>query len=129
MLRGKMINYSASLNNFRYIGSVQYFQSDKVTMNFQIWEPQLEMRYIPPSTAIVTLMFNNQDGTTFTKTGSFIDSGDRSLVQVLLSTSDTSQLLDGNVTFTLDLLGDGTQVLRGIIFQALQQCITNIPIL
>lgn len=128
MLLGKMINNAASLNDFRSIGSVCYVLGDKVTMNFQLFDEQLKLRYVPPSTAIITVTFNNMDGTTFTQVGSFIDPLDQSLITVPLTAIQTAQLLGGNVTFTVDVLGDATQILRGMIFSALNQVITNLPI-
>jgi hypothetical protein len=128
MILGKMINNAASLNSFSYIGSVDYVLGDAVTINFQLFDPQTKMRFIPPSTAITTVTFNNMDGSSFMATGTFINALDQSLIAVSLPTTSTGQLLDGNVIFTVDLLGDGTQIVRGIIYSALHQVITNIPI-
>ena len=129
MILGKMINNAASLNNFSYIGSVDYVLGDVITMNFQLFDPQLKMRFVPPSTAIVTVTFNNMDGSSFTQVGSFINALDQSLITVPLSAVQTAQLLDGNVTFTVDLLGDQTQIVRGMIYSALHQVITNLSIM
>jgi hypothetical protein len=129
MILGKLINSAASLNNYQNIGTVCYVIGDAILLNFQLWDPQLKIRFVPPSTAITTLTFLNQDGTTFTKVGTFISALDQSLITVSLLTTDTSQLLDGNVTFTVDLLGDGTEIVRGMIYSAISQVITNIPLM
>jgi hypothetical protein len=129
MILGKMINSAASLNSFNYIGSVDYVLGDAITLNFQLFDPQTKMRFIPPSTAIVKVTFNNMDTSQFSETGSFINALDQSLITVDLPGTSTIQLLDGNLTFTVDLLGDGTEIVRGIIYSALHQVITNISIL
>lgn len=127
MLRGKLINDAASLNNFNYISAIEYMIGGTgATLNFQILDPQTGMRFIPPSTAVVKVTFNNQDSTTFEKTGSFISALDQSLIAVTLTQSDLAQLLDGNLNFTVDLLGDATQVLNGIIFGALKQIVISV---
>ena len=128
MIHGKMINSAASLNSFQYIGSVEYVLGDDITLNFQLHDPQTKMRFIPPSTAVVTVSFNNMDGSSFVETGAFINALDQSLITVSIPGVDSSELLDGNLTFKVDLLGDGTEIVRGIIFSALHQIITNIPI-
>ena len=127
MLIGKMINNAASLNNFHNIGSVDYVLGDAVTFNFQLFDPQMKMRYVAPSTAIVKVTLNNMDGSSFIVTGSFLDALDQSLITVSIPSTSTGELLDGNLVFTVDVLGDGTQILRGIIYSALHQVITNIP--
>lgn len=101
---------------------------DSITLNFQLFDQQQGIRFVPPSTAIVKVTFNNQDGTTLVKTGTFIDALDQSLISVDLLSADTAQLLGGNLTFTVDLLGDGTEIINGVIFGALQQIIICIPI-
>lgn len=127
MLLGKMINSAASLNNFHDIGSIDYVLADQITLNFQLYDPQMKQRYVAPSTAIVTATFNNMDGSSFTQVGTFLNALDQSLITVALSRTQTSQLLGGNVVFTVDVLGDGTQIIRGIIYSALHQVITNLP--
>ena len=100
-----------------------------LTLNFQLHDQQLNLRYVPPATAVVKVTFNNADGTTFQKTGSFIDPLDQSLIKVQLVQADMAQLLDGNLNFTVDVLGDGSNVINGIIYCALQQIIQSVSIM
>lgn len=121
MLTAKVLNNQASLNNFKEINGIDFMLGNSFILNFRLIDPQYCDRYVPPSTAIVKLTFNNMDTTTFTKTATFTDVGDRSLMSVSLLTGDTSQLLGGNIPFTVDVLGDGSQILYGIIYTAIRK--------
>jgi hypothetical protein len=128
MIRGKMINAAASLNNYQHIGSVEYMLGDAFVLNFQLWDPELKIRFVPPATAIVKVTLNNQDSTTNVKTATFIDPLDLSLNSIAITAADSAQLLDGNLNFSVDLLGDGTKIVNGLIFAALQQIIISTAI-
>ena len=125
MLNAKILNSQASLNNFNVLGSLDFMLGDAFTMAFRLFDPQLKDRFVPPNTAIVTLTFNNLDTTTFTKVATVIDALDNSMLKVALSSTDTAQLLGGNVKFTVDLLGDGTQILNGLMYNPLRKVITD----
>lgn len=128
MLSGKILNSNASLNDFKEVRGVDFSINDSFSLVFRIIDPELEDRFVPPDTAIVTITFNNFDGTTFTKSGPVsgigsiaIDPGDKSMIKVSLAPSDTSQMFGGNLTYTIDLLGDQTEILYGILYNALNK--------
>lgn len=125
MLTAKILNTQASLNNFKLIGSLDFMLGDAFRMAFRILDPQLGDRFVTPSTAIVTLTFNNADNTTFQKIAVNIDPLDRSMFYVDLASVDTAQLLGGNVSFSVDLLGDQTQLVSGIIYNPLRRIVTD----
>jgi hypothetical protein len=121
MLSGKVLNTAATLNNFKEVKGQDFMLNDAFTLVFRIIDPQLGDRYIPPSTAIITLIFSNFDTTSFVEVATPVDVNDRSMQSVSLATTDTAQLYGGNIPFTVDLLGDGTHILYGVIPNALRK--------
>jgi hypothetical protein len=121
MRTAKLLNSSASVNQFRYIDTVDFVIGTKLTINFRMFDSQLKERHVPASGAIVTLTFNKADGTTFDATSTVLDSGDRSMRTVVLTTSQTADLLGGNVILTYDILGDGTEIEKSLIQGALSR--------
>lgn len=119
MIKAKVLNSDAVLNNYKEIGSLEFINGEQKTLNIQLFETELNLRYVPPTTCVVTLLFNKSDGTTLSKTASVLDSGDRSLRTVSLSESETTTLIGGNVQISLDILGDATEIRKGIILNAL----------
>jgi hypothetical protein len=100
MLTGKVINSSATLNDFHEIASIEFLSGESKTFKFILFNTQLNIRYVPASGATINVVFNNSDGTQLTKAGS-LNTDDRSIVTVSLSTSETEDLIGGNVSFTL----------------------------
>lgn len=122
VLSAIVINPDATLNNFvpDPEGSVQFIPAGTVQFALQLMDPTKGIRYVPPSTAIITFTFNNADFTSFMQTSSFIDAGDRSLISISLSSMQTSNMIGGNLTFVVDVLGDGTELINGILYSGLQ---------
>lgn len=130
MLSALLINPEATLNNYYPQASIDFLPGTSVAAAFQLTQPSKStpaapwpqgIRYVPPSTAVITFTLNNADGTTFTVTGAFVDAGDRSLVTMAITAAQTVNLLSGSIQFSLDLLGDGTEVLGGLIMDVLHR--------
>lgn len=126
MLTAKILNSQASLNNFKEIGSLEFIIGEEVKLVFRLFDPQFDLRHIPDAAAIVKLTFNKlSDFTTFEKTATVLDSGDRSIQYVTLTDLETADLIGGNVLFEVDVLGDGSQIQKGIIYNALSKVIQD----
>jgi hypothetical protein len=125
MLIARPINSDALLNHFEYIEDQEFVPGENRTLAWQLWNDELDMRYIPPATAVVKLTFNLVDGTTLQKTATFIDPLDRSLITVVLAQSETVDLMSGNVTLSVDVLGDQTNLKLGVIFNGLRRLDTT----
>lgn len=126
LLTAKVINPDASLNNFTYYSSAKFIPNSTFTFAVQLFDADKKMRYIPPSTAVITFTFNNSDFTTFTQAATFIDPGDRSLLLVSLSSTQTALLVGGNLTFVVDVLGNGTDLINGVSYNTLSYIDTTI---
>lgn len=125
MLIAKVLNNAASLNNFKEIASLEFVIGEELNLVFRLHDPQVNLRHVPPATAIVNVTFNKTDGTTLEKTASFLDSGDRSMLTVSLTEAETEEILGGNLTFEVDVLGDGTEIIKGLISNALSKIILD----
>lgn len=130
MLSGILINPEATLNNYYPQASIDFLPGTAIQAAFQLTQPSKSyspapwpqgIRFVCPSTAVVTFTLNNADGTTFTVTGAFIDAGDRSLISMSLTAAQTVNLLSGSIQFSIDLLGDGTKIVGGVIQNALHR--------
>jgi len=127
ILSANIINHDALLNNFSIQGpSISFFPASTVNFSLQLMDPIKNIRYVPPSTAAITFTFNNSDFTTFTQTSTFIDIGDRSLININLTPTQTALMVGGNLLFTVDVLGDGTQIINGLIYNGLSYVDTSI---
>jgi len=127
MFSAEILNSDATLNNFIVLGGKDFIPGGQLNLVLRIINTELNIRYVPPVTAILTFTFNALDGSTFTKTGADITqfADDRSIVSMVLEESETEELQDGNITFEIDLLGDGTEIQKGVIQNALARIITG----
>lgn len=127
MLTAKLLNSHASLNEFKYLDTLEFMVGSPLRMAFRLYDTQHSERHVPADTAIVKVTFNLTDGETLEKTASFIDDGDRSMLVVELTGTETENLMGGNVTFTLDDAGDGSAIVKGWIQLALSKISTSSP--
>lgn len=125
MLTGNILNSTATLNNFTLITTKTFIPGDQFKLVIQLFDSELDLRYIPPSTTLHTFVFNNVDGSTLTKVDAdmTVFADDRSLISINISAVESMTLQGGNFTFFLDLLGDGTQISKGIVQLGLSRLI------
>lgn len=89
-----MLNSDAMLNNFFSIGTATFYKGKPITLVMRILQPQKSnLRYVLDSGATLSVTLNKSDGTTITKTPTFLDAGDRSLVKLELDSTDTELLI------------------------------------
>jgi hypothetical protein len=120
-LTGKLLNSDATLNFFKEVGSVDFIPGANLSLVIQIFNPEAGIRYVLPSTAVVTFEFQQNSEESLEKTATYLDARDRSLVVVALTQAESENLTGGNLTFTVDLLGDATQIAKGYIQNALRR--------
>lgn len=125
MLTAKILNSTASLNEFKYLDTLEFMVGSGFRFGFRLFDSQLGERHVPPDTAIVKVTFNKTDGTTLEKTATVIDAGDRSMLYVDITDVETEDLLGGNILFSVDSLGDGTKISKGWIQLALSKVSTS----
>jgi len=119
-LTGKMLNSEAELNSFKEVGSVDFMPGANLKIVFMLFNPQEGIRYVPGAAAEVKVTLPTANGE-LEKDASFLDAGDRSLIELELSQAETEELTGGNLTFIVDELGDGSVITKGYIQLALRR--------
>jgi hypothetical protein len=127
MFTAQVISSNVTINDFDVIGTLSFIPGAQIVFAIrlqQIQRPDL-LRYIPPSTALLSVTFQNIDGSQLTKTMTSL-TDDRSIWTGTLLSTDTANLASGNCVLSLDLLGDGSNIDKGYIQAALTLIITDI---
>ena len=78
---------------------------------------------MPGAASIITFTFNDTNGNTISKVSSAVDSGDRSMRKMTFSEAESALLLGGGFSFEVDVLGDGTEIKKGLVQNALSKVI------
>lgn len=115
MLKIKLINSEASLNDYFHIESIEFVPGEDVTVAFQLFDAQRNIRYVPPSAAELTVTLINTTGDEFNKTAAIIDAADRSMWKFSLTQVESETLAGQNIEFSLDVNGDATKILKAVI--------------
>lgn len=121
MLKAKLINSEATLNNFFHVGTVEFIPGENVTICLQISLAEKGIRYIPPVAAEMTLTLLDKDGVEIVKTASVIDADDRSMWTISLSQAESEVLQGQNIEGELDVNGDGTLIHKFLLTNVVQR--------
>lgn len=109
MLKVKLINEQATLNNYSFKETKEYVPGLPLNVKFQILDVDANLRLIPGTTAKLNATFQHKDGTEFSVAGSMIfNPDDRSMWLVALSATQTSDLVGSNFQIELDFNGSST---------------------
>ena len=122
MITAKILNSDATLNNFKEIGSLDFVPGSEVKLVIRLWDTQLDLRRIPAAAAVVKIFLNKTDGTTLEKTMTPL-ADDRSIMSTTLDETETEELLGGNFTIEEDVLGDGTQIKKGMVQNGIRRIV------
>lgn len=127
MLAASVINSDFTLNAFQVLGALEFIPGEAITLALQLYQPQRSdhLRYVAPSTAMLDIYLPNKDGTILEKAATVL-AADKSIWSVDLTALETADLSGGNFTFDLDLLGDGTKILKGFVQNGLSIIITGV---
>lgn len=120
VLGAKILNSDASLNDFFEISSLDFVPGSQADLVIRLTDLQRGQRYVAPIGALLSITVNKTDGSTLTKSASPLDALDRSMWKVTLSSADTTDLLGGNFQFSLDVLGDQTKIISGLVNNGLR---------
>lgn len=89
----KIINKDAQLNNFFEVGSARFVPGFPVKINMRLFNSELKLRHVPSAAATFAITLKNSDGTTISKVPTALDAGDRSLLTMDLTGTETSLLI------------------------------------
>jgi hypothetical protein len=115
MIKAKLLNSEASLNDFFHLDALDFVPGTNVTIALQIFLVQKDIRYVPPVAATLTGKFIKSDGTELEKTFAVIDADDRSMWKVALTAAETEDLAGQNIELTLDVNGDATVIYKTLM--------------
>lgn len=121
MISAKILNSDAVLNNYIFLTSIEYVPGETVILNTKIYNPQLDIRFIPNNAATMTMTFKNSDGTDLIKSATKISADDKSMWTTTLSASETENLASSNIQIDLDTLGDTTIIYKTVIRNGLSK--------
>lgn len=115
MLKAKLLNSEASLNDYIEVNAINFIPGENVTVAVHLYDAERGIRYIPPLAATLTMTFIDKDSAEILKDAAVIDADDRSMWSVDLSQSETEVLAGQNIILELDVNGDGTVILKALI--------------
>lgn len=126
MLSADILNSDFQLNSFDVIGALSFIAGEETILAMRIKQPQRkdQLRYVATSTAVLTITLTNKDNTTQDIEMDPL-TGDYSIWSTTLTAEITAAIAGGNFTFTLDLLGDGTKLLKGFVQNGLSLIVTG----
>lgn len=120
MITANVLNTAATLNSFKVINAVDFYPTSPLKLVLQIENTEEGIRFIPPNTAIVSMLVSQTDASDLAIVGTpFTD--DRSIVTFQLTGNQTENLIGGNILLQIDMLGDGTDILVGLVQNVLQK--------
>ena len=122
MLTCQILNSDATLNNFIDIGSKEFIPGEEFILVVRGINKELDLRYIPLSTTVATCTLLDIDGNTISKVATLM-TDDRSIMSIAITEAESDTLASGTITFSLDELGDGTKITKGIAEGALVRSI------
>lgn len=109
MLKIKLINEQATLNNFHYVEVKEYVAGQPLSIKVQITDSETKQRLIPDTSARMNAIFQKRDGTELKKAGTMLfNPDDRSMWKIDLTAAETLDIVGGNVKFELDFNGSAT---------------------
>lgn len=124
MLTANVLNSDATLNDFEEIGSVQFIPGEQITLVLQLINPQLNLRFVPLAGSIITLILNNADGTVLNPAMTMM-TDDRSIISGVITSTQSANLIGGNIQFKVDNGGTGSDIILGWCQNGLQQITPN----
>ncbi len=126
MLSGDILNSEASLNNHFKLGTKEFFPGDEFTIVIRIMDKEQEIRYVPDADVVLTVIFNNLDGTELEIEDADITvfENDRSIISIDISEAQSLNLAGGSFTFVL--VEDGVTK-KGLVKSGLSRYLIGLP--
>jgi len=114
----RALNEDATLNNWQDMGSsVRIVRGADAKLILQLMQVDRKIRYIPDIAAVITVDLLKTDGTTLSKTATFPFADDRSIIQFVLTDTETADLISQNLVVEV-VEGSNTSI--AILQQGLQ---------
>lgn len=110
MLKIKLLNEQATLNNFVLLDTKEYIPGLPLKIKFQISDSETLQRLIPGVSAKLNATFQIRDGSELVIAGTMLfNPDDRSMWQVALTALQSEDIVGSNFQVDLDFTGDSTE--------------------
>lgn len=118
ILTMRVLNSDAELNHFEEFDSAPFIPGSALTLVLRLMQTERPLRYVPDAAATVNVNFLKSDGTTLVKAATFLDTADRSIIVVQLTSVETQTLIGQNLT--ADITEPGPVVSKAFLQYALK---------
>lgn len=108
MLKIKLINEQATLNNFSFVEIKEYTPGNPFKLQIQLQDSETKQRLIPNAGANLNAIFQKSDGTELTVAAVGLFADDRSMWKVELNAAQATSIIGSNVKFELDFNGSAS---------------------
>lgn len=106
MLKIKLINEQATLNNFSFVENKEYLVGQPLSILIQVQDSETKQRLIPATNANLSATFQKRDGTEMVIAGTMLFSpDDRSMWKIDLNSTQVGDLVGSNFRVDLDFNG------------------------
>lgn len=106
MLKIKLINEQATLNNFSFVEVKEYIAGQPMSLKIQIQDSETKQRLIPAANANMIATFQKRDGTELQVAATMLfNPDDRSMWKIELTGPQTLDIVGSNVRIDLDFNG------------------------
>ncbi len=108
MLKIKLLNEKAELNNFNYVEIKEYIPNLPFKLKIQLFDSETAQRLMADTGASLNFIFQTREGT-LVKPGTFMfDPSDKSMWEVSITAAESVDIIGGNFQVVLDF--DGSSV-------------------
>jgi hypothetical protein len=123
MLSALVLNSDATLNNFIVIGTKEFISGSAFTLVLRTINTELsDLRYVPASTSTIKIIVQKSNGAEVEISGTY-ETDDRSISRYQIDATQSETIIGGNIQFKIDVLGDGTQIIKGFVQNGLSKLI------
>jgi len=92
-----IVSKNPTLNAFTLSKNFQFASGEDVKVTMRLFQSDLNIRYVPGASAVITVPLKKSDGTTLTKTCAFTFADDRSIIEFTLSAAESATVISQNL--------------------------------
>ena len=122
MLTLDIVSKNPQLNSFSLSKSQMFASGETVKVIMRLFQPDLQIRYIPSAAAVITIDLKKSDGTVLAKTCSFTFADDRSIIEFSLSAIESASVIGQNLIVKIV---DGSDTQMAVLQYGLSKTITD----
>ena len=109
MLTLDIVSKNPQLNSFTLSKNFAFAAGEDVKVIMRLFQPDLNIRYVPDVAAVITIALKKSDGTTLSKTCAFTFADDRSIIEFTMSAAETATVIGQNLVVNI-VEGSTTQI-------------------